>query len=197
MARKSSTAPPAIRAPQAAKSPRPKGSSTTAALLAVGERCPGRSRQRVSRDALRPGHADRCCLCGGLSLLARWPGRSSAIAVSSRLCPGLLSAMPLRLPANPQPRKVTAFCCSSPDTYQANSSPCQSAARSARRPGWDSWKPRPRISGLPDAAQRRGLRHSRARRLPRTTAAGNPAGEDGVVRALGHRQITAQGQAGG
>ena len=35
MARKSSTAPPAIRAPPAAKSPRPKGSSTTAALLAV------------------------------------------------------------------------------------------------------------------------------------------------------------------
>ena len=35
MARKSSTAPPAIRAPQAVKSPRPKGSSTTAALLAV------------------------------------------------------------------------------------------------------------------------------------------------------------------
>jgi hypothetical protein len=35
MARKSSTAPPAIRAPQAAKSPRPKGSPTTAALLAV------------------------------------------------------------------------------------------------------------------------------------------------------------------
>ena len=35
MARKSSTAPPASRAPQAAKSPRPKGSSTTAALLAV------------------------------------------------------------------------------------------------------------------------------------------------------------------
>ena len=33
-----------------------------------GERCSGRSRQRVSHDALRPGHADRCCLCGGACL---------------------------------------------------------------------------------------------------------------------------------
>jgi len=41
MARKSSTAPPAIRAPQAAKSPRPKGSSATAAFARRGERCPG------------------------------------------------------------------------------------------------------------------------------------------------------------
>ncbi len=38
------------------------------------------------------------------------------------------------------------------------------AVRAASRP--DSWKPRPGISGLPDAAQRRGRRHSRARRLP-------------------------------
>src|SRR5260370_42552026 len=66
------------------------------------------------------------------------------------------------------------------------------AARTARNPhrpsngpaaSWDSWKPRPGISGLPDAAQRRGLRHSRARRLSRTPAAGNAPGEDGVVRA--------------
>jgi SAM-dependent methyltransferase len=56
---------------------------------------------------------------------AVFAGRSSAIAVSSRLCPGLLSAMPLRLPANPQPRKVTASCCSSPNTSQVNTSPCQ------------------------------------------------------------------------
>ncbi len=31
--------------------------------------------------------------------------------------------------------------------------PASLAARSARRPGWDSWTPRPGISGLPDAAR--------------------------------------------
>src|SRR5579864_7674028 len=43
-------------------------------------------------------------------------------------------------------------------------------------------RPGPGINGLPDAAQRRGLRHGRAWRLSRTPAAGNASGEDGVVR---------------
>jgi hypothetical protein len=160
-----------------------------------GERCPGWGR-RVSYDALRPGHADRCCLCGGC--LARAVAR--AFIRDCCLQPTV-------------PRTAVSYAIASarqPTTTQSDRILLQLtehvsgeyvtlpvSRRGPRRPGWDSWNPRPGISGLPDAARRRGLRHSRARRLSRTPAVGNAPGEDGVVRVLGHRQIMARGRAGG
>ena len=48
------------------------------------------------------------------------------------------------------------------------------------------------VNGTP-----RGLLHRRARRLPRTPAAGNAPGEDGVVRAFGTGRQRLRGRAGG
>ena len=112
--------------------------SLIAACMSVRFSPPGagapRSRQLPRRVARFVGRSD-FLKCAQARL--DQPGRSSAIAVFSRLCPGLLSALPLHLPANPQPRKVTAFCCSSPNTSQANLSPRQSrgAVRAACRLG--------------------------------------------------------------